>query len=124
MSAMRLSSEFIVGVLVRRIQGEGAYVTIARHGDDTAGAIFLLVDGLAGKVALYGPAPPVFSDEDLPLDAALTGNRLFAPIPLEPEPTRQAAETVLARQARFDSDIWVLDVEDRQMRCFVPVVSG
>jgi len=74
---MRLTSGFITGALVRRVEGEGAYATIARHGDDTAGAIFVLVDGLEGRVALYGPALPRMDDEPMPEDAALTGNRLF-----------------------------------------------
>ncbi|MFN3224984.1 MAG: DUF1491 family protein [Hyphomicrobiales bacterium] len=121
---MRLTSDFVVSALVRRVQGEGAYATVARHGDDTAGAIFVLVDGLDGKVALYGPAPPQMDDAPLPADAALTGNRLFARIPLEPEPTRAAAEEALQRQMRFDPDVWVVDIEDRKMRAFVPTVDA
>ncbi|MFK7793271.1 MAG: DUF1491 family protein [Devosiaceae bacterium] len=121
---MRLNSDFVVGALVRRVQDKGAYATIANHGDDSAGAIFVLVDGLDGRVALFGPAPPKMDDDPLPDDAALTGNRLFAAVPLEPRATRQAAEDYLARQKRFDADIWVVDIEDRQMRSFVPVVTG
>ncbi len=120
---MRLTSDFVVSALVRRVEGEGAYATVARRGDNTAGAIFVLVDGLEGEVALYGPAPPQMDDEPLPADAALTGNRLFAVIPLEPEPTRAAADEALQRQMRFDPDVWVVDIEDRHMRAFVPVVA-
>lgn len=119
---MRLTSEFVVSALVRRAQNEGAYATVARHGDDMAGAIFVLVDGLDGTVALYGPAPPTLDEEALPADAALTGNRLFAARPLSPEASREAADAVLASEMRFDPDIWVIDIEDRQMRAFVPIV--
>lgn len=121
---MRLTSDFITGTLVRRVQNAGAFATIARHGDDTAGAIFVLVDGLEGRVALYGPALPRMDDDPLPADAALTGNRLFRPMPLDPEPTREAAEAFLERQVRFDQDVWIVDIEDRQMRPFVPVVES
>ncbi|MEO0382468.1 MAG: DUF1491 family protein [Pseudomonadota bacterium] len=121
---MRLTSDFVVSALVRRVEGQGAYATVARRGDNTAGAIFVLVDGLEGKVALYGPAPPQMDDTSLPGDAALTGNRLFAVVPLTPEPTRAAADEALARQMRFDPDVWVVDIEDRQMRAFVPVVEA
>lgn len=120
---MRLTSDFVVGVLVRRAQAAGAFATIARKGDATAGALFVLVDGLAGQVALYGPAPAYLADEKLPDDAALTGNRLFVLIDLGSDNTRQAAENAIAREARFDSDIWVIDIEDRAMRSFVPVIE-
>lgn len=120
---MRLTSDFVVSALVRRAQGEGAYATVARHGDNTAGAIFVLVDGLDGTAALYGPAPPMMDDAPLPADAALTGNRLFAVRELSPEPSRAAAETILASEARFDPDLWVVDIEDRQMRAFVPIIG-
>lgn len=121
---MRLSSDFVVSALVRRAQNDGAYATVARHGDDMAGAIFVLVDGLSGKVALYGPAPPMMDDGPLPDDAALTGNRLFAVRQLLPEPSRAAAEAVLANEARFDPDLWIVDIEDKHMRAFVPVVAA
>jgi hypothetical protein len=121
---MRLTSDFVVSALVRRAQGEGSYVTVAHHGDDTAGAIFVLVDGLEGVVALYGPAPPLMDEDAMPADAALTGNRLFAEVALQPDSTRATAQAYLAKQMRFDSDLWVVDIEDRQMRCFLPVVAS
>ncbi len=121
---MRLTSEFVVSALLRRVEGQGAYATVARRGDATAGAIFVFVDGLDGTVALYGPAPPMIDAGPLPADAALTGNRVFASIPLEPHGSREAAEQVIAREARFDPDVWVVDIEDRKMRCFVPVMNG
>lgn len=120
---MRLTSDFVVSALVRRVQAEGAYATVARHGDDMAGAIFVLVDGLEGTAALYGPAPPMMDDGPLPADAALTGNRLFSVRDLLPEPSRAAAEAIIASEVRFDPDLWVVDIEDRQMRAFVPLVD-
>lgn len=120
---MRLTSEFVVSALVRRVEGEGAYATVARRGDAMAGAIFVLVDGLDGTVALYGPAPPMMDDGPLPDDAALTGNRMFAFVPLEPEASREVAEGVIAREMRFDPDVWVVDIQDRKMRNFVPTVG-
>ena len=117
---MRLTTDFVVSALIRRVEGEGAYATVARRGDPTAGTLFVLVDGLAGEVALYGPAPPSLSDAPLPAEAALTGNRLFALIDLG-QPTRAAAEAYLASEMRFDPDGWVVDVDDRKMRAFVPL---
>ncbi|MGD1888256.1 MAG: DUF1491 family protein [Cohaesibacteraceae bacterium] len=120
---MRLTSDFVVSVLIRRVEQAGAYATVARRGDATAGAIFVLVDGLLGEVALYGPAPFTLDDKPLPDEAAITGNRLFVRMPLEPDQTRAAAEAVIEREERFDSDLWLVDIEDRAMRAFVPVVD-
>lgn len=121
---MRLTSDFVVSALVRRAQNEGAYATVARHGDNMAGAIFVLVDGLDGNAVLYGPAPPMMDDDALPADAALTGNRLFAIREISPQSNRAAAEAILASEARFDPDLWVVDIEDKLMRAFVPVVAA
>lgn len=121
---MRLTSDLVVGALVRRVQNADSYATIARHGDDMAGAIFVLVDGLDGKVDLYGPAPPIMDDRPLPHDAALTGNRLFTLRDLVPEPSRAVAEAILASEARFDPDLWIVDIEDKQMRAFVPLIEA
>ena len=126
---MRLTSEFVVSALVRRVHGEGAFATIARRGDATAGAIFVLVDGLNGEVALYGPAPPMTDEVVHPIDAALTGNRLFASVDLADMSSdgpldRSMAERYLERQAVFDPDLWIVDIEDRDRRAFVPVVRA
>ncbi len=32
------------------------------------------------------------------------------------------AETMLAREIRFDPDIWIVEVEDRAGRCFLDLV--
>lgn len=118
---MRLTSGFVVSALIRQVEAHGAYATVAQRGDEQAGAIFVIVDGLAGAVDLYGPAMAGSEADAGGLDPALTGNRLFVKRGLKPEPTRAAAEEVLAKERQFDSDLWVLDIEDRQRRCFVPL---
>ncbi|MEM6382521.1 MAG: DUF1491 family protein [Pseudomonadota bacterium] len=120
---MRLTSEFVVSALIRRVEAAGAYAAIVRQGDATAGAIFVMVLGRAGEAALYGPAPAYLVDMDhMPADAALTGNRLFVQTPLEPA-DETSAKTALDREARMDPDLWVVEITDRAMRSFLPVVQ-
>lgn len=126
---MRLTSDFVVSALVRRVHAEGAFATVAHRGDPTAGAIFILVDGLNGEVELYGPAPPMTDETVHPVDAALTGNRIFAKVDLKDASQtegidRSIAERYLERQLSFDPDLWVVDIEDRDRRSFVPLAGG
>lgn len=109
---MRLKSGIWVAAYLRRCAVEGAFAVLRRRGAEEAGAIFVLVDRLDGTVALYGPAPQSLAGDE-------TGVRLFAPLPLKPEPTPAAAQARLQREQEFDSDLWIVDVEDREGRHFL-----
>lgn len=109
---MRLKSGIWVAAYLRRCAVEGAFAVLRRRGSEEAGAIFVQVDRLDGTVALYGPAPQSLADAD-------TGDRLFVPVPLKPEPSPAAAQMRLQRELEFDSDLWIVDVEDRQGRHFL-----
>jgi hypothetical protein len=123
MTAPRLRTDFWVAALRRRAEAAGAFISIARRGAEEAGAIFVLVDRRDGRFDLYGPAPQSFFDDESLSD------RLFSPI------TREAPEvTVRARmeqEMRFDPDLWLVDIEDKQGRAFLdlapeepPATSG
>ncbi len=109
---MRLKSWIWVSAYLRRCAVEGAFAVLRRRGAEDAGAIFVVVDRLDGTVALYGPAPQSLADEE-------TGDRLFTPIPLKPDPTPLAAHERLQREIDFDPDLWIVDVEDREGRHFL-----
>lgn len=108
---MRLKTEMWVKAYVRRCNSAGSPAMIVRHGDDDAGAIFIKIAHLNGKAALYGPAPAGFDEGQsdrkwvLHLDAA--------------KATEADVDAYLARQYDFDSDLWVVEVEDRQGRHFL-----
>lgn len=108
---MRLKSEIWVRAYVRRCQGEGSPAVIVRRGDRDAGAIFILVNRLDGSVLLFGPAPAGLASSDT--------ERRFAPH-LGGEAVAEAEASMhLAREANFDSDIWVVEVENRDGRSFL-----
>src|SRR4051812_36212664 len=110
---MRLKSGIWVSAYIRRCQAEGAFAAVRRRGADEAGAIFIKLNRLDGTAEIYGPAPQTAFDESHPID------RAFSP-GLPKQPGAEAdAEAYLARQLRFDPDIWIVEVEDRAGRHFL-----
>ena len=110
---MRLKSGIFVSALLRRANGAGAFAAVRRRGAEEAGAVFVIVATLDGKAALYGPALP--SLDGAPEDA---GVRLFTPL-VPPGSPESEAEARMAREARYDSDLWLVEIEDRAGRCFL-----
>lgn len=108
---MRLKSEIWVKAYIRRCQHEGAAAVLVRRGDADAGAIYIKVSRLDGTALLFGPAP-----------AGLEGageERRWEPS-LGGKPAAEAdADAFLARQIAFDSDIWIVAVEDGAGRHFL-----
>ncbi len=108
---MRLKSELWVKAYLRRCRTEGADALLVRRGDTDAGAIYIKVSRLDGTALLYGPAPAG-------LDEAREDRR-WQPF-LKGEPAAEAqVDAYLERQVGFDSDIWIVAVEDRAGRHFL-----
>lgn len=108
---MRLKAEIWVKAYLRRCAGEGAAAVVVRHGDDDAGAIFVKVNRLDGSCLLFGPAPAG-------LDDAATDRRWVRC--LKPDGVAEtAADAHLSREAEFDPDLWIIEVEDRAGRHFL-----
>ena len=100
---MRLRSDFWVKAYLRQAAVGGCPGAVVRHGDDTAGAIFIKVNRLDGTVALFGPAPAGLDDAD--------NDRRFMAIHGDRPVPESEADALLAREARFDSDLWVIEIE-------------
>ena len=111
----RLKSAIWVSAYVRRCQIEGAYAVVRRRGSEEAGAIVVEIDRLDGRIALFGPAPQSAFDEAAP-------DRAFTPLHAAETIARAEAEAILARELRFDSDLWIVAVEDRAGRHFLDSV--
>lgn len=111
---MRVTSSLWVGAYVRRCFVEGAFAAVVRRGAEEAGAIFVIVDRLGGTADLYGPAPQAMFDESQPSE------RLFQLVAAE-EPLDDVNARV-EREVRFDPDLWVVAVEDRDGRAFLGAV--
>jgi hypothetical protein len=110
---MRLKSAIWVSAYLRRCQHEGAYALVRRRGAEEAGAIFIKINRLDGTADLYGPAPQSAFGETHPSD------RMFAAcLAVQPAPDGDI-EAYLARQVRYDPDLWVIEVDDRSGRHFL-----
>jgi hypothetical protein len=110
---MRLKSAIWVAAYVRRCNIEGAFAAVRRRGADEAGAIFIKLNRLDGTADLFAPAPQTAFEDARPADRAFS--RPFGQDPV----TEQKVEERLAREFKFDPDIWVVEVEDRAGRHFI-----
>jgi hypothetical protein len=108
--ALRLRTDFWVAALRRRAEAAGANVSIARRGADQAGAVFLLVDCLDGRFDLYGPAPQSVFEE------GPVTERLFHL--MAGGKSEEEVRVLVERELRFDTDLWLVAIEDRQRRHF------
>lgn len=109
--AMRLKSEIWVKAYLRVRSAAGVSAMVVRHGDDDAGAVFIKVATLDGRATLYGPAPSGFE----PTGA----DRRWVAHLAKPTTTEADVDAYLERQADFDPDLWVIEVEDRAGRHFL-----
>ncbi len=109
---MRVTSDFWVGAYLRICQQQGGFAVVARRGAREAGAIFLRVDRGDGFSALYAPAPQT-SYDDTPHQRLFLSR--FTPDFVDEE----QVSVELARQIRFDPDLWIIGVDDRLGRCFL-----
>jgi hypothetical protein len=101
-----LSTDIWVGALIRRAELGGAFATVARKGDPRAGAVLVkVVNHRAREASLYSEA------------TRGDGERVWMqPVASHDEPELDA---YIARTARIDPDIWVVEIEDTQGRHFL-----
>lgn len=110
---MRLTSDFVVSALIRRVFADGGFAAVERRGALQAGAIFLRQRHRDGSQTLLGPAPQTSFDDT-------AADRRFE--------CRVAAgsaddvEAVLSRETRFDPDLWVVEIEADDAGRYVTVV--
>ncbi len=97
--------------LVRRAEVAGASGFIVRKGAEEAGAVILTVSRLDGTCLLLNQARDG------------KGNLVWAR-PLGDWSDEAKARIWLDKQIKFDPDLWIVEIEDRQGRAFVdePIV--
>ncbi len=108
---MRLRADIFVSALIRTAQAAGAAAYLRRRGAAEAGAIFVVVDCLDGRLALFGPAPQSEVADD--------GMRRFERLHADEWIDAARVQERLARETKFDSDLWIVDIEDRAGRDFL-----
>jgi hypothetical protein len=113
---MRLRADIWVAAYIRRCATEGAYAVLRRRGSPEAGAIFVKIDRLDGTAALFGPAPQTETAE-----AGI--DRLWSRVHKDPWIPPADIEARLVREIKFDSDLWIVEVEDREGRNFLDLAE-
>jgi hypothetical protein len=98
----RLASGVWVSAYLMRLQGQGIYAHVVHRGEVTAGAVAVKLATMDGRASLFVRT----------LDGG--GDRIWtALVDAAPEAEADAA---IARQRRFDRDLWVIEVEDPRGR--------
>lgn len=111
---MRLRSDIWVAAYLRRCDVEGVTAVLRRRGAAEAGSILVKIDRLDGVCALFGPAPQSEVEHDA---------RLFARLHKDEWVDPATAEARLKREIGFDSDLWIVEVEDRMGRNFLDLAA-
>jgi hypothetical protein len=115
---VRLKTALWVAAYLRRCQVEGLPAVVRKRGAEEAGAVFIRICRLDGTSDLFGPAP------QSEIAGAQGADRSFsASIAVQPAPDA-AIESYLAREMKFDPDVWIVEVEDRGGRNFLDIVAG
>ncbi|MDX3810568.1 MAG: DUF1491 family protein [Bosea sp. (in: a-proteobacteria)] len=109
----RLTSEFWVSAWLRQAALDGLVAVLRRRGAAEAGAIFVKLDRLNGTAVLYGPAPQALAADD--------GVRRFQLL-LDSDPL--TVEDRVARELRFDGDLWLVEIENRAGDPRLELVAG
>jgi hypothetical protein len=98
-----LKTAIWVQAFLRRCNAEGLYGAVVRKGAEEAGALFIIIDHRDGAYHLFGPAPgPAFDDH---------GDRRLIEEIAYPA-SRDQVNELLERRRKFDSDLWIIEVED------------
>ena len=100
---MRLRTDIFVSALTRRAFARGDFAAVEAKGAEEAGAVFVRQIFRDGMESLHAPAPQSFFEADE------SGVRLFETRLSRVE--AQAVAEAIARERRFDSDLWVVSVE-------------
>ena len=109
MDDARLPTGLWVSALVRRAQIEGASAFVLQKGDDQRGDVLVKVARLDGTARAYVPG--------FDLD---TGARIFTDHTLRGVHNSESEIDAYIRRARErDSDLWVIEIEDREGRHFL-----
>ena len=100
---MRVTTDLWISALLRRVFAVGGFGAVITRGGESAGAIFIVVRDRLGEATLYGPAPQVGYADARPDD------RLFIELVRTTDEAR--IDEKLARERKFDSDLWVVEIE-------------
>jgi len=104
----RIPTKIWVEALVRRVQVAGASAFVLQRGDESRGDELIKVSDLTGNARAYAPR------------TSMEGERIF--VDLEQQkigPVEADVDAYIHRVRDRDSDLWVVEIEDRDGRHFL-----
>lgn len=101
---MRLSADFRVGAYLRALDAEGIAAYVRRRGDAQAGAVVVVVATLDGRSQVHG------------LIYGPDGDPVWSQVYEGPE---AEASNYICRAVERDTDLWVVEIEDRAGRALL-----
>ena len=105
--APRLKAEIWVKALIRRCEVGGATAMVVARGDATSGVVLVKVNNLDGHAKVFSP-----------VRAGDGSFQWLSGTGADPVPEADA-DAYIARQRKFDPDLWVVEIEDRAGRHFL-----
>ena len=109
MTAPRLTSEFWVSAYKQVLEGQAIPLVVIKKGNAAAGAIIVRISDLQGKSKIFG--------QSFDMD----GDRRWVELAAGKD---AEMDTVILRQKKVDSDLWILEVETRHGNHYLDVVSS
>jgi hypothetical protein len=100
---MRIRSDIFVSALTRRVFSAGGFAAVEHKGAEEAGAVFIRQRFRDGTETLYAPAPQQVFDED-----EVTERRFEKRLD---RVEADLVEQLIARERKFDRDLWLLELE-------------
>ena len=109
-----LRSDLWCAAFIRRHNDLGEVAVLIRKGDPVAGQVWIEIDHLDGSVTLLAPAPAPYYEGG-------TADRLFEMrlARVSPADVRERID----REARFDSDFWLIGLETRASDYGIDIVT-
>jgi len=108
MSSASLPTDLWVDALIRRVLQAGAAAFVARKGDAQRGDILVKVVNLCGLAKLFRPR------------TTMDGERVFIELSAgQLGEDETAIDQYIQRECGFDGDLWLVEIEDPQMRSFL-----
>ena len=112
MSEPRLKAGLWVKALIRRAWALDVPALMVRRGEESAGAVLIRMN--SGPLRAEGGGTVVYA-RGLMADGHWGWRRASGAAPL----SHANADTYVERQTRFDSDLWVVEIEDGDLSRFV-----
>jgi GMP synthase (glutamine-hydrolysing) len=104
----RLKTGIWVKAHIRKAAVAGVPVVVVRHGDDDAGTVLIKVNTLTPEGCTV-----------LAASRDLDGRRVWRRATGDAPVSEADADGYIARQTGYDSDLWVIEIEDREGRHFL-----